>query len=141
MPKRALRRLGSANALVLVLNISILHQGLLLLSQTPLPKLLVCCLSFTLFSYNSLVSYLAAASSSSSPAATEIIHKAKDLVHNISLSPKSERGLIKQESDLRSELDVTINRVHYLLQYFDLLKAQHVQVLKELHVAEGTSVE
>ncbi|KAJ3911813.1 hypothetical protein F5877DRAFT_72895, partial [Lentinula edodes] len=90
---------------------------------------------------NSSAQVAAAASSSSSPAATEIIHKAKDLVHNISLSPKSERGLIKQESDLRSELDVTINRVHYLLQYFDLLKAQHVQVLKELHVAEGTSVE
>ncbi|KAJ3792362.1 hypothetical protein GGU11DRAFT_750134 [Lentinula aff. detonsa] len=89
---------------------------------------------------NSVAQITAASSSATSSSAVEITDKAKSLVSNISISSKSERGLIKQESDLHSELDVTINRLHYLLQYFDLVKAQHVQVLKDLHLA-GSSVE
>jgi hypothetical protein len=83
----------------------------------------------------------AAASSSSSGMAATILDKATGLVSNISSSPKSERGLVKQEADLRSELDVTISRLNYLLQYFDLIQVQHAQVLKELHVVEGATSE
>jgi hypothetical protein len=85
-------------------------------------------------------SFLAAASSSTSPAVLSITNRAQELVNSAS-SSKSERALVKQEADLRSELDVTVNRIHYLLQYFDLLCAQHIKVLQELHVAEQTTAD
>lgn len=87
-------------------------------------------------SYMNLILFSAAASSSSSAAASSVLGQARSLVKNISTS-KSERALVKAEADLRSELDITLSRVNYLLQYFDLIKAQHIQVLKDLHVVEG----
>ena len=72
-----------------------------------------------------LILSVAAASSSSSAAVSAVLDQARILVSNISISSKSERALVKAEADLRSELDITISRIHYLLQYFDLIKVQH----------------
>lgn len=81
--------------------------------------------------------FIAAAASSSSAVSASILEKAHGLVSNVSVSPKSECALVKQEADLRSELDITMNRLHYLLQYFDLIQAQHIQVLKDLHLVDN----
>ncbi|KAJ3779831.1 hypothetical protein GGU10DRAFT_381689 [Lentinula aff. detonsa] len=81
----------------------------------------------------------AAASSVAGPSSMEVLDRALDLVDQVTPTSSTEASLVKQEADLRAELQVTISRITYLLQFFDLLKAQHVQVLQALHVSEGPS--
>ncbi|KAJ3751798.1 hypothetical protein EV360DRAFT_75915 [Lentinula raphanica] len=81
----------------------------------------------------------AAASSVAGPSSMEILDRAANLVDHVTPSAFTEASLVKQEADLRSELQVTISKISYLLQFFDLVKTQHIQVLQALHVAEGPS--
>ena len=62
--------------------------------------------------------------------------RASVLTNNISLSGQSERALAKQEAELKSELDITVHRIHYLLQFYDILKEQHAKLVNTLHSAE-----
>ncbi|KAJ3779808.1 hypothetical protein GGU10DRAFT_370244, partial [Lentinula aff. detonsa] len=81
----------------------------------------------------------AAASSVAGPSSMDIMDRASHLVDQVTPAAFTEASLVKQEADLRAELQVTTSRISYLLQFFDLLKAQHVKVLQALHVAEGPS--
>lgn len=83
--------------------------------------------------------FIAAASSATSSGASAIINRSRDLVNSGDPISVTEHSLIKKEADLRSEIDITVNRLHFLLQYFDILKDQHIKVLKDLHVAEGST--
>ncbi|KAJ3742624.1 hypothetical protein DFH05DRAFT_1527195 [Lentinula detonsa] len=81
----------------------------------------------------------AAASSVAGPSSMDIMDRASHLVDQVTPAAFTEASLVKQEADLRAELQVTTSRISYLLQFFDLVKAQHVKVLQALHVAEGPS--
>ncbi len=52
------------------------------------------------------------------------------------LNQLSKRALVKKEAELRSELDLTVHKIHFLLGYFALVKEEHKATLNEIHNAE-----